>query len=316
MPRMLVTGGAGFIGSHVTEALVERGHEVRVLDNLITGHRENLAAVANEVDFHEADLRDIDAVRNAARDVEVVFHIGALPSVPRSMKDPTTTFECGVVGTHNVLEAGRAHGVRRVVFASSSSVYGSNPQIPKVETMQTCPVSPYALSKLVGEQYMQLWHSALGLETVSLRFFNVFGPRQDPTSMYSGVLSRFITALLREEPPTVFGDGTQSRDFTYVANVVDGVLRAADAPAATGQIINLACGNRISLNQILEKLHEELAPVPAVYGDWCAGDVRHSQADNTRARELLGWMPTVSFEDGLRKTIDWYLARQPIERMA
>ena len=306
MAHYLVTGGAGFIGSHLSEELVRRGHRVRVADSLITGKRSNLAHIKG-VEFLEGDLGDIDFARKAVDGCDYVLHQAAIPSVPRSVKDPLTSNRANVDGTLNALLAARDAGVKRLVFAASSSAYGDTPTLPKHEQMPTNPLSPYALQKVIGEQYLQMFTRLYGLETVSIRYFNVFGPRQDPSSPYSGVISVFATALLENRPPTIFGDGGQTRDFTYVANVVDGVLRACEAPGASGQVINVATGGRISLNELFEEMRKliggELKPV---YGPSRAGDVRDSQADITKARDLLGYKPIVSFEEGLRKTVEWY----------
>src|SRR5687768_8940493 len=253
MAKYLVTGGAGFIGSHISEELVRRGHTVRVADSLITGKRSNLDHVPG-VEFLEGDLAEEAFAKRAVEGVQYVLHQAAIPSVPRSVKDPITSNRANVDATLNVLVAARDAGVKRLVFAGSSSAYGNTPTLPKSEDMPSNPLSPYALQKVIGEQYLQMFTRLYGLETVSIRYFNVFGPRQDPTSAYSGVISVFASALLRNRPPTIFGDGEQTRDFTYVANVVDGVLRACDAPRASGQVINVATGGRISLNQLYETM--------------------------------------------------------------
>ena len=306
MAHYLVTGGAGFIGSHLTEELVRRGHDVRVADSLITGRRANLDHIPG-VEFVEGDLADLDFARQAVAGCDYVLHQAAIPSVPRSVKDPVASNRANVDATLNTLVASRDAGVRRLVFAASSSAYGDTPTLPKDERMPVNPLSPYALQKVFGEQYLQLFTRLYGLETVSIRYFNVFGPRQDPTSPYSGVISVFATALLENRPPTIFGDGEQTRDFTYVANVVDGVLRACEAAGASGEIINVATGGRISLNALFEAMRGLVgATVQPQYAAGRAGDVRDSQADITKARTLLGYQPTVSFEDGLRKTVDWY----------
>jgi UDP-glucose 4-epimerase len=308
MARVLVTGGAGFIGSHLAEALLKRGDTVRVVDSLITGHRRNLAHL-DGVEFQLGDLADLDVAREAVDDVEVVFHQAAIPSVPRSVEDPITSNRANVDATLNVLVAARDAGVRRVVYAGSSSAYGNAADLPKREDMPTAPLSPYALQKLVGEQYMGMFTSMYGLETVTTRYFNVFGPRQDPGSPYSGVISVFCRALAEGRAPTIHGDGTQTRDFTYVENVVDGVLRAADAPGVAGAVINVATGGRVSLNQLFATLSGIFgATVAPVYGSPRAGDVKDSQADISRAANLLGYAPAVSFEDGLRRTVEWYRA--------
>ncbi|MBA2604994.1 MAG: SDR family oxidoreductase [Acidobacteria bacterium] len=306
MAHYLVTGGAGFIGSHLTEELVRRGHRVRVADSLITGKRSNLSHIP-DVEFLEGDLADLEFARRAVAGCEYVLHQAAIPSVPRSVKDPISSNRANVDATLNTLVASRDAGVKRLVFAASSSAYGETPTLPKHEEMPTQPLSPYALQKVIGEQYLQLFTRLYGLETVAIRYFNVFGPRQDPSSPYSGVISVFATALLENRPPTIYGDGEQTRDFTYVANVVDGVLRACEAPGAAGQIINVATGGRISLNMLFEEMRRLVgADVRPAYEEARAGDVRDSQADITRARELLGYVPTVSFEEGLRDTLNWY----------
>jgi UDP-glucose 4-epimerase len=309
MSAFLVTGGAGFIGSHLVDALVARGARVRVVDNLATGRRENLAPLLarGAIEFIEGDLADLEVARRAVDGVEIVLHQAAIPSVPRSVSDPIGSNRANVDATLNVLVAARDAGVRRVVYAASSSAYGDTPTLPKHEAMPPAPRSPYALQKLVGEQYMALFAALYGLETVSLRYFNVFGPRQDPSSPYSGVISLFVRALLEGRQPVVHGDGEQTRDFTYVANVVDGVLRACEAPGVSGAVINLATGGRISLNALLDALYAITgARVAPRHAPPRPGDVRDSQADITRAREMLGYEPIVSFEDGLRLTVEWY----------
>ena len=310
MAQYLVTGGAGFIGSHLSEELVRRGHRVRVADSLITGKRGNLAHIP-DVEFLEGDLADLEVARRAAEGCEYVLHQAAIPSVPRSVKDPLTSNRANVDGTLNVLLASRDAGVKRLVFAASSSAYGDTPTLPKHEKMPTNPLSPYALQKVIGEEYLRMFTRLYGLETVAIRYFNVFGPRQDPTSPYSGVISVFATALLENRSPTIYGDGNQTRDFTYVANVVDGVLRACEAPGASGEVINVATGGRISLNQLFEEMRKLVgATVTPTYAEGRKGDVRDSQADISKARELLSYEPTVSFEEGLRKTVEWYRAAE------
>jgi nucleoside-diphosphate-sugar epimerase len=310
MSTYLVTGGAGFIGSHLAEELVRRGHTVRVADSLVTGKRSNLDHVAL-VEFHEGDLADLDFARSVVAGSDYVLHQAAIPSVPRSVKDPVTSNRANVDATLNVLVAARDAGVKRVVFAGSSSAYGNTPTLPKHEDMPANPLSPYALQKVVGEQYLQMFTSLYGLETVSIRYFNVFGPRQDPSSPYSGVISVFATALLENRPPTIYGDGEQTRDFTYVANVVDGVLRACEAPKASGEVINVATGGRISLNELFAEMKKIVgASVDPVYAEPRQGDVRDSQADIRKAKEILGYEPTVSFEEGLKRTIGWYRTAQ------
>ncbi|MGH9841671.1 MAG: SDR family oxidoreductase [Blastocatellia bacterium] len=307
----LVTGGAGFIGSHITEALVKRGDQVRVLDSLITGRRENLAHLSNKIEFIEGDIRDPEATRRAMEGVHVVFHEAAIPSVPRSVAEPQLNHDANSNGTFNVLMAARDAGVKRVVYAASSSAYGETEELPKRETMSPSPLSPYAAAKLVGEYYCQVFTRVYGLETVSLRYFNVFGPRQDPSSPYSGVISKFVTALLKGDTPVIFGDGEQSRDFTYIANVVDANLRAAEAPDASGQMMNMGIGQRITLNQLLAELQKIIATnIPPRYEAPRTGDVRHSLADISRAEQLLGYRPLVGLAEGLRHTVTWYRENQ------
>ncbi|SBS75863.1 Vi polysaccharide biosynthesis protein VipB/TviC [uncultured Mycobacterium sp.] len=303
MSRYLVTGGAGFIGSHLAEALLARGDTVRVLDNLITGLAKN---VPRDAEFMQGDLTDPATATAAVRDCEVVLHQAAIPSVPRSISEPFPSHDANINGTFNVLLAARDAGVRRVIYAASSSAYGDTDVLPKVETMPPNPRSPYALQKQVGEVYCQLFTRLYGLETVATRYFNVFGPGQRPTSPYSGVLSLFIKAGLSKSTPTIHGDGEQTRDFTFIDNVVDGVLRAIDAPDAVGEVINLACGGRISLNQAWATLENILGPLPApIYAPSRPGDVHDSQADITKAQQRLGYQPIVSFDEGLRRTVDW-----------
>src|SRR5579883_61222 len=305
--RYLVTGGMGFIGSHIAEALLKQGETVRIFDNMATGRALNVAALQGlpgHLEIMHGDLRSIDAVTRAVAGVEVVFHQGALASVPRSIADPTSSLEININGTHNVLLAARDNGVRRVVYASSSSVYGDTPTLPKREDMPTAPMSPYALQKLTGELICDIFSRIYELETVALRYFNVFGPRQDPASEYAAVIPRFLTALLEQRRPIVFGDGEQTRDFTYVENVVQANLLAAAASGAVGAAINIGCGERISLNGVLQIAGALLGiEVEAEYRDPRPGDVRDSLADITRAKRLLGYTPTVSFSDGLAYTL-------------
>ena len=306
MGHYLVTGGAGFIGSHLAEELVHRGHTVRVADSLITGKRSNLDHIPG-IDFLEGDLADPTFAERAVAGCEYVLHEAAIPSVPRSVNDPITSNRANVDATLNVLVAARDAGVKRLVFAGSSSAYGNTPTLPKREDMPANPLSPYALQKVIGEQYLQMFTTLYGLETVSIRYFNVFGPRQDPTSPYSGVISVFATALLEKRSPKIYGDGEQTRDFTYVANVVAGVLRACDAPGASGEVINVATGGRISLNQLFATMRALVGvSVEPTYVAVRAGDVRDSQADISKARRILGYEPTVTFEEGLRRTVEWY----------
>jgi nucleoside-diphosphate-sugar epimerase len=306
MAHYLVTGGAGFIGSHLVEELVRRGERVRVVDSLVTGHRENLATVASRVEFIEGDLARADVANTAAAGVDYVLHQAAIPSVPRSVTEPVFCHEANVNATLNVLVSARDAGVKRVVFAGSSSVYGNVGMLPTREDAPLDPLTPYALQKLIGEQYLRLFTSLYGLETVTTRYFNVFGPRQDPSSPYSGVISLFIRSLLDGRAPTIFGDGEQTRDFTYVANVVDGVLKACHAPGVAGQVINVATGERVSLNTLFGTLRSLTdADVVAAYGPSRRGDIRDSQADIGRARALLGYSTTVEFQDGLARTLAW-----------
>ena len=310
MAHYLVTGGAGFIGSHLAEELVRRGEQVRVVDNLITGKRLNLEHLP-QVEFVEGDLANEGVARDAVAGIDYVLHQAAIPSVPRSVQDPVTSNRANIDASLNVLVAARDAGVKRVVYAGSSSAYGNTPTLPKVETMPTAPLSPYALQKLVAEQYCQMFTQLYGLETVTIRYFNVFGPRQDPSSPYSGVISLFISALCEGRQPKIYGDGEQTRDFTYVANVVDGVLRACHAPKASGEVINVATGGRISLNQLYRSVRELTgARGEPIYEAPRAGDVRDSQADISKARRILGYEPLVSFEEGLDRTVAWYRASQ------
>lgn len=308
MSRYLVTGGAGFIGSHLVDSLVAAGEHVRVVDDLSTGHRENLSSHgADAIEFIEDDLSAPGVAARVVEGVEYVLHIAAIPSVPRSVKDPVGSHHANVDATLLLLEAARAADVKRVVFASSSSVYGDSPTLPKHERMPTNPLSPYALQKLIGEQYMQLYHALYGLDSVALRFFNVFGPRQDPSSPYSGVISVFTAALSERRQPTIHGDGRQTRDFTYVSDVASGVIAASTASGVSGKVINLAPGGRVSIDGLFEVLRELIgADVMPVYGPPREGDVRDSQADNTLARELLGFDAKVTIEEGLRRTVEWY----------
>jgi nucleoside-diphosphate-sugar epimerase len=305
MPSYLVTGGAGFIGSHLSQELVRRGHAVRVADNLITGKRRNLEHIAG-VEFLEGDLADLAFATRAVQGMDYVLHQAAIPSVPRSVKDPIASNRANIDASLNVLVAARDGGVKRLVYAGSSSAYGDTPTLPKHEEMPTKPLSPYALQKLVAEQYCQMFTRLYGLETVTIRYFNVFGPRQDPGSPYSGVISLFATALLEGRQPTIYGDGEQTRDFTYVANVVDGVLRACEATNAAGEVINVATAGRISLNQLLEVMNGIVGShMPPIYKEARIGDVKDSQADIAKAHRLLGYTPLVSLEEGLRHTLEW-----------
>ena len=306
MASYLVTGGAGFIGSHLAEELLRRGHRVRVVDNLSTGLRHNLDHIRSEVAFIEGDLADRAVARAAVAGVDYVLHQAALPSVPRSVEDPVGSHRANVDATVNVLAEARDAGVKRLVYAGSSSVYGDGPVLPKREDMLPRPLSPYALQKLVAEQYCQMFTKLYDFETVAIRYFNVFGPRQNPASPYSGVISLFFAAILDGRQPTIYGDGEQTRDFTYVTNVVDGVLLACEAPQAAGEIINVATGGRTSLNELLETMNRLAGTrVQPVYLAPRAGDVRDSQADISKAQGLLGYTPSTPFEEGLSKTLAW-----------
>jgi len=309
--RYLVTGGAGFIGSNTVDELVRRGHSVVVLDDLSSGKEENLAEVRNKITFIKGSITDLDAVRKAIQEAEYVLHLAARTSVPRSVKDPIETNRINIDGTLNVLVAARDAKVKRVVFAASSSAYGETPTLPKVETMEPVPISPYGVTKYVGELYAQTFGRCYGLENVSLRYFNIFGPRQDPSSPYSGVLAKFCTAFLEETQPGIFGDGEQSRDFTYVENAVQANLLACEAPNASGKVFNVGTGVRLTLNQILELLGKISGKtLEAKYDPPREGDIRDSLADVTQAREILGYDPQVTFEEGLRRTFEWYKASQ------
>jgi len=305
--RYLVTGGAGFIGSNTVDELVRRGHSVVVLDDLSSGKEENLADVRSKITFVKGSVTDLEAVQKAMHQAEYVLHLAARTSVPRSVKDPLDTNRINVEGTLNVLVAARDNRVKRVVFAASSSAYGETPTLPKTEAMQPQPISPYGVSKFVGELYAQTFGRCYGLENVSLRYFNVFGPRQDPDSPYSGVLARFATAFLEEEQPVVFGDGEQTRDFTYVDNAVQANLLACEAPGVSGCVFNVGTGDRASLNQTLEYLRQISGKkLEAKYDPPREGDIQDSQADISKARELLGYEPTVRFAEGLERTFEWY----------
>jgi nucleoside-diphosphate-sugar epimerase len=310
MPRQIVTGGAGFIGSTIVRALLDQGGaEVEVIDNLMTGHEENLAEVRGSIVFHKADIRDRSKMIELLAGADTVFHLAAIPSVPRSIYEPIPSHEVNIDGTFNVFHAAAQGGVRRVVYAASSSAYGDTPTLPKTETMLPCPKSPYALQKLVGEHYASVFHSCFGLETVSLRFFNVYGPRQDPSSPYSGVLSLFMKHLLAGSAPTIFGDGEQTRDFTYVEDVAALCIKAsqADKSAAQGQVYNAGNGNKYSLNFIWDLLQTvEGVKIAPNYGPPRAGDVRDSMADTRAAVTALGHAPRFTIEEGLRKTLEWY----------
>ena len=307
MAHYLVTGGAGFIGSHLAEELVRRGERVRVVDSLITGKRHNLAHLP-QVEFLHGDLADPTVARRAVDGVDYVLHQAAIPSVPRSIEDPVTSNRANIDATLTLLVEARDAKVKRVVYAGSSSAYGNSPTMPKVETMPTAPLSPYGLQKLVAEQYCQMFTGLYGLETVTTRYFNVFGPRQDPSSPYSGVISLFISALCAGRRPKIYGDGEHTRDFTYVANVVEGVLRACHTPGIAGEVINVATGGRVSLNHLFRSVRSLAGAdgIEPVYEAPRVGDVKDSQADISKARRLLGYEPGVSFDEGLARTVAWY----------
>lgn len=312
MSKYVVTGGAGFIGSALVRGLIRQGAQrVVVIDNFHSGREENLAEVASQVDLARADIRCYDQIAPIVRDADVVFHEAAIPSVPRSIVDPVPSHEANIDGTFQLLRACADGGVKRVVYAASSSAYGDTEVLPKVETMLPRPRSPYALQKLVGEHYASVFALCFGLETVALRYFNVFGPRQDPSSPYSGVLSVFMKCLIERRAPTIYGDGEQSRDFTFVDDVVELNLKAASAPGVSGKMYNGGNGGRVTLNQAWEALQKiEGVRIDPVYGPPRPGDVRHSQADTTLARAELGHAPRYSFEEGLRLTLEWYRKRQ------
>lgn len=308
MAKYLVTGGAGFIGSHIAERLVSQGETVRVLDNLSTGSLDNLAHLGNKVEFVQGDLQNREVVNRAVQGIEVVFHQGALASVPRSIAHPLDTHEACVTGTVTLLDACRLSGVRRVVYAGSSSAYGNSPIMPKTETQLPAPLSPYAAAKLAGELYLEAFASSYQLETVRIRYFNVFGPRQDPNSPYSAVIPLFVAALLSDKQPTIYGDGLQSRDFTYVANVVSANLLAANAPGVSGKVYNVACGGSINLLDLLKLICEFLnKPFAPQFGPERVGDVKHSWADIHRAQEDLGYKVEVDLREGLRRTVEFYV---------
>jgi nucleoside-diphosphate-sugar epimerase len=304
---VLVTGGAGFIGSHLAQALAARGDTVRILEDFSSGKRANLAEARGALEVIEGSMLDPATLERAVKGAQIVYHQAAIPSVPRSLSEPVQSHQANATGTLLVLEAARRHGVRRVIYAGSSSAYGETPTLPKVESMPTAPLSPYAVSKLCGEHYCQVYARALGLQTVVLRYFNVFGPRQDPASQYAAVIPRFVTAVLDGLAPVVFGDGTQSRDFCYIDNVVEANLLAAQAPEAVGQVINVACGQATDLNRVLALVGEALGrSVEARFETARTGDIKHSLADITRARTLLGYRGAIPFEDGLRRTVEWF----------
>lgn len=306
--KVLVTGGAGFIGSNLAEELIKNGAKVSILDNLITGFRENLEEIKGDFEFIEGDLNDDDKLKAALEDVDIVFHQAALPSVPRSVENPLETHNACVNGTFNLLLKSKEKNVRRLIYAASSSAYGDQEELPKIETMIPKPLSPYAAAKLMGEYYCQVFSRVYNLETVCLRYFNVFGPRQNPSSMYSGVISRFIDSIMTGQTPVIYGDGEQSRDFTFIANVVNANIKAAQTQNGIGEVINVANGERISLNELLEVM-KRITGKLGVQADYQAerkGDVKHSQADNTRALQWLNYQKLCDLESGLQQTIDWW----------
>ncbi len=307
MEKFLVTGGAGFIGSNICRKLVAEGCFVRVVDNLLTGRMSNLAGIEDRIDFVQADMGDLSVARAAMQDVDVVLHQGALPSVPRSVEEPELTHQHCVDATFNLLLAARDAKIKRFVYAASSSAYGDTPTLPKLESMPVKPLSPYAVAKLVGEHYCSVFAGVFGLQTIALRYFNVFGPYQDPTSQYAAAIPAFVTSILREEPPTIYGDGEQSRDFTYIDNVVKANLMAARAKSTAGEVVNIACGESVTVNEIIAMINEFLGKnVKPNYEDSRPGDVKHSLADISRAREVIGFEPDVTFKEGLERAIVWY----------
>jgi nucleoside-diphosphate-sugar epimerase len=307
MATYVVTGGAGFIGSHIAQELVRLNHTVKIVDNFFSGKEENIAGIRPKIELFRQDIAETGALQAIFKGADYVIHQAAIPSVPRSIADPIASNRANVDGTLNVLVAARDSGVKRVVYASSSSVYGESPTLPKHEEMPAAPLSPYGAQKLFAETYCRMFTRVYGLETVSLRYFNVFGPRQDATSQYSGVFAKFIPALLQDQVPSIYGDGSQSRDFTYVANVVAGNLLACTAPGIGGEVFNVACGGRITLNSIVEQINKiagkNIAPT---YAEPRQGDIKHSQADIEKAAARMGYQPQIAFEDGLRNTIEWY----------
>ena len=309
--RFLVTGGAGFIGSHIVEALVERGNRVRILDNFSTGKEENLGNITqqhnNPIEIIKGDLRSEDVVKEAIEGIDYVFHLAALPSVSRSVEDPVGCSEINIIGTLNVLNASKNSNVKRVVYSSSSSAYGDSPELPKKETMEANPLSPYAVSKLAGETYCRVFTNIYGLETVSLRYFNVFGPRQDPDSEYAAVIPKFIKMMIKHSQPTIFGDGEQTRDFTYVRNVVDANLRAMETKGVEGGVFNIACGEKITINQLVNELGMILDNhIKPLYFEARKGDIKDSLADVSKAKEVLGYDPKIRLKEGLESTIRYF----------
>jgi nucleoside-diphosphate-sugar epimerase len=307
MEKFLVTGGAGFIGSNICRRLVSEGFFVRVVDNLMTGKKSNLSDIIDKLEFIEADMGDEVVARAAMKDIEVVLHQGAIPSVPRSVEDPAATHQHCVNATFTLLLAARDAQIKRFVYAASSSAYGDTPTLPKVETMPALPLSPYAAAKLVGEYYARVFYEVFGLETISLRYFNVFGPYQDPASQYAAAIPAFVTSILKDEPPTIYGDGEQTRDFTFIDNVVEANFLAARAKHVAGEVVNVACGERLTVNEIIEMINELLGKdIKPIYTDPRPGDVKHSLADITLAEKTIGYKSIVPFKEGLEKSIVWY----------
>ena len=307
MEKFLVTGGAGFIGSNICRKLVSQGCFVRVIDNLLTGKKSNLADIIDKIEFIQADMGDEQKARSAMKGIDVVLHEGALPSVPKSVDNPAATHKHCVDATFTLLLAARYAGIERFVYAASSSAYGDTPTLPKIETMAANPLSPYAAAKLFGEYYCSVFYKVWGLETISLRYFNVFGPYQDPTSQYAAAIPAFVTLILKDKSPTIYGDGEQSRDFTYIDNVVDANLLAARARRTAGEVINIACGQAVTINQIIGMINKLVGKnVKPIYAPSRAGDVKHSLADITLARKTIGFNPAISFQQGLEKAIGWY----------
>jgi nucleoside-diphosphate-sugar epimerase len=307
MTKFLVTGGAGFIGSNICRELISQDCFVRVVDNLLTGKKSNLASIIEKVDFIQADMGNAEVAQSVMKDIDVVLHLGALPSVPLSVDNPAPTHKHCVDATFTLLLAARDAGVKRFVYSASSSAYGDIPTSPKVETLKPMPLSPYAVAKLVGEYYCSVFYQVFGLETISLRYFNVFGPQQDPKSQYAAAIPAFVTAILKDEPPTIYGDGEQSRDFTYVDNVVQANLLAARAEQTKGEVINIACGLSVTVNEIIAMINDTVGKnVKPNYTDPRPGDVKHSLADITLAEKIIGFKPVVTFNEGLQKAIEWY----------
>jgi UDP-N-acetylglucosamine/UDP-N-acetyl-alpha-D-glucosaminouronate 4-epimerase len=307
MANYLVTGGAGFIGSNIVDRLVELGHTVRVLDDFSSGHHKNLDQAADRIDLIEGTICDFDTCRSACRDVEIVLHQAAVPSVPKSMADPVTSHKANVDGIFNMLLASRDAGVRRFVMAASSSSYGETPELPKRETMPVCPISPYGANKAIGEIYCYAFYKSFGLQTLALRYFNVFGPRQDPNSQYAAAIPAFLAHMLKGEPPIVFGDGEQSRDFSYIENVIQANIKAAEATETHGEVVNIACGAQVTVNQVIGRMNELLgADIEPTYEPERPGDIKHSWADVSLAREVIGFEPVVQFDEGLQQAFQWY----------